>query len=850
MQRREALKIGGVIAGVPLLSKVTTINLMANELNSALVKDGEVFTAAHWGMLNVSVKNGKIIDSKPYQKTSEIYNSLQYNTADMVYKSRIKYPMVRKSYLKNPDDPKPELRGKDEWVRVPYEDAIKLVARELKKTREQKGPQSVFAGSYGWKSSGNVHNARILLHRFMNLSGGFVGNLGDYSTGASQVIMPHVVGTIEVYEQQTSWPLILENSKVVVIWGANPMATLKIAWTSTDEQGFKYFEELKNKNDIEIIIIDPIKTQTAKYLDRARWIAPVPNTDTALMLGMAYHLYTSGKYDKEFIQNYTYGFDKFLPYLLGKNDKTPKTPEWASKICGLDAGLIKELADKFMSNRTMIMSGWGMQRAHHGEQPHWMMVTLCSMLGQIGLAGGGFGLSYHYSNGGAPTCKGGVVGGITAGGIGIFNKDGDFIGTSDGEIKDGRFVKKVSSKGEDVPEWLAKSSDYAFPVARIADVLLNPGKVIDHNGKKITYPDIDFIYWVGGNPLTHHQDTNLNLKAWRKPRTIVVNEPYWTPTAKMADIVFPITTQYERNDITMTGDYSNMHIAPMKQVVNKYEESRDDYQIFSDLSKAYAKNLVLAFTENGKSEFDWLREYYGATYEQVKNIPDFTSDMKPFDEFWNENKPVEFYSTPESDNWVRFADFREDPVLNALGTPSGLIEIYSDAIEKMGYDDCKAHPMWFEPIEWLGMKDKPAQFHMISPHPANRLHSQQNHTSLRKEYAIADREPIWINTKDAKAKGIKTGDLVRVFNARGEVLAGANVTDDIIPGVVKLDEGAWYDGFDSGICKNGCPNVLTIDIPTSKLANGNISHTALVNVEKFNGVAPKLTAFLEPKILK
>jgi len=145
------------------------------------------------------------------------------------------------------------------------------------------------------------------------------------------------------------------------------------------------------------------------------------------------------------------------------------------------------------------------------------------------------------------------------------------------------------------------------------------------------------------------------------------------------------------------------------------------------------------------------------------------------------------------------------------------------------------------------MKDNPAELHMLSPHPTDRLHSQLNQTSLRENYAIANREPIWIHPKDAAKKGIKTGDLVRVFNARGEVLAGAHVTKNIKEGVVKLAEGAWYDGFDAGLCKNGSPNGLTIDIPPSKLANGNISHTALVNIEKFTGKAPELTAFSDPK---
>ena len=372
-----------------------------------------------------------------------------------------------------------------------------------------------------------------------------------------------------------------------------------MAWTSSDEQGFKYFEQLKN-SDKEIIIIDPIKTVSGKYFEgKAKWIAPRPNTDVAMMLGMAQHLYSQGKYDKEFLQNYTVGFEKFVPYLTGQSDGVAKTPEWASEICGISADVIKELAIKFYENRTMIMAGWGIQRAHHGEQAHWMIVTLCAMLGQIGLAGGGFGFSYHYANGGAPTCAGGVIGGMNAASVGIV-KDGKFLG----------LAQDQKQGGEAAQAWLVNTAKVAFPLARIADALLNPGKTIDANGTKITYPKIDFIYWVGGNPIVHHQDTNTNIKAWRKPRTIVVNEIYWTPTAKMADIVFPTTTEYERNDITMSGDYSNMHIIPMKQVVAKQHGAKDDYQIFTDLCKAYADGLAEVYTDGGKTEMDWIKEFY------------------------------------------------------------------------------------------------------------------------------------------------------------------------------------------------------------------------------------------------
>lgn len=840
LKKRKFLKTSAFVSMVPFLGQFIPVgSLFAKDITSGIVKNGTVLTGAHWGMLKLTIENGKIIKSEPYEKKAKMDNPLQFNTADMVYKSRVKYPYVRKSYLENPDSPKPELRGKDEWVRVKYEDAIKLIANELKKTRKGKGNQSIFGGSYGWKSSGNVHNSRILLHRFLNITGGFVGSLGDYSTGATQVIMPHVMGSIEVYEQQTSWDVVLENSKVIVIWGADPVATLRIAWTVTDGGGLEYFEKLKASGK-KIIYIDPIRNETAKFLGDVRWISPIPNTDVALMMGMASHLLDVGKVDNEFLNNYTVGFDKFKDYLVGKDDGVKKDVAWASKISGVDEATIKELAELFFDNRTMFMSGWGMQRAHHGEQPHWMLVTLCSMLGQIGLPGGGFGLSYHYSNGGVPTCKGSVIGGVNSASVGQFDKNGKFLGFEKNN-KDG------DSAGQ---SWLEKATDYAFPVARIADALANPGKVIDHDGSKITYPKIDFVYWVGGNPIVHHQDTNNFRKALKNTRTFVVHEPYWTPTAKMADIVMPVTTSYERDDISMSGDYSNMHIVPMKQAVDKFEESKDDYEIFCDLSKAYADGVYEAYSEGGKKPIDFIKEYYEAAKNQFNAMSEEIGySMKNFDDFWKENKPVEFFATPESIAWVRYGDFREDPILNALGTPSGLIEIYSETIEKMGYDDCKAHPTWFEPIEWLGMKNKPAEFHLVTSHPRDRLHSQQNHTSLREVYAVKNREPIWINTKDAQAKGIKDGDLVRVFNQRGEILTGAVVTDDIMQGVVRVCEGAWYDPKDGeigAICQNGSANVLTIDIPTSKLANGNISHTGLVNIEKYNVDLP-LNAFDAPK---
>ncbi len=773
-----------------------------------------VVTAAHWGPLGVVVENGKVVKSGPAIAPS-VENELQSVVADQLYsETRVKYPMVRKGYLDGNKDT--TLRGRDEWVRISWEQAFALVADEMKRVREAYGPTAIYAGSYGWYSAGALHAARTLLHRYLNLTGGFVGSKGDYSTGAAQVIMPHVLGTIEVYEQQTSWENVLEHADIVVLWGANPLTTLRISWTSTDQQGIEYCKKLKESGK-RVICIDPVRSESCEFLG-AEWLPINTATDVPLMLGIAHTLVAENKHDKNFLQKYTAGYDKFEAYLLGETDGQAKDAQWASKLCGLPVEVIKGLAADFSAKRTMLMGGWGMQRQRHGEQSHWMLVTLAAMLGQIGLPGGGFGFSYHYANGGVPSATGGILGSMTAN----------------------------SSVQHGEQSWLAETAKMAFPVARVADALLNPGKTIQYNGTEITYPDIKLVYWAGGNPFVHHQDTNTLVKAFQQPQTVIVNEVNWTPTARMADIVLPVTTSYERNDLTMSGDYSMLNIYPMKQVVEPQFEAKSDYDIFAELSKR--AGVGEQFTEN-KSEMQWLQAFYQTAFETARKNRVL---MPKFEQFWQENKPLSFKAGEKAKAWVRYAAFRDDPLLNPLGTPSGKIEIYSEVVANMNYDDCKGHPSWMEPAEFAGNVTPEAPLALVTPHPYYRLHSQLAHTSLRQKYAVNDREPVLIHPEDAAARGITDGDIVRIFNHRGQVLAGAVVTDGIIKGTVALHEGAWYDPADLGqsekpLCKNGCPNVLTRDEGTSKLAQGNSPNTCIVQVEKFVGEAPEVTVFKQPK---
>ncbi|MEB7714429.1 molybdopterin guanine dinucleotide-containing S/N-oxide reductase [Kluyvera cryocrescens] len=772
--------------------------------NSATTKT--ILTAAHWGPMWVETDGEQVLSSRGALKTT-FTNSLQSVVRDQVHsKTRVRYPMVRKGFLASPENPQ-GVRGQDEFVRVSWDDALALIDRQHRRIRDSYGPASIFAGSYGWRSNGVLHKAATLLQRYMSLAGGYTGHLGDYSTGAAQAIMPHVVGGNEVYQQQTSWPMVLEHSEVVVLWSANPLNTLKISWNASDEQGLPYFEQLRQSGK-RLICIDPMRSETVAFFGESmEWIAPHMGTDVAMMLGIAHTLLVNEWHDAEFLTRYTTGFPTFADYLLGSNDGEAKSAEWAAAICGVTADKIRELADMFRKNTTMLMAGWGMQRQQFGEQKHWMLVTLAAMLGQIGTPGGGFGLSYHFANGGNPTRRAAV------------------LASMQGTVKGG--VDAVDK----------------IPVARIVEALENPGAPYQHNGLDRHFPDIRFVWWAGGANFTHHQDTNRLIRAWQKPELVVISECNWTAAARHADIVLPATTSFERNDLTMTGDYSNQHLVPMKRVVMPRDEARDDWQVFADLSELWQSGGRERFTE-GKSELQWLETFYNIAAERGASQQ---VALPPFERFWQANELIEMPESEQNAAFVRFGAFRADPQANPLKTPSGKIEIYSERIASFQYPDCPPHPMWLEPDEWHG-NAQPGQLQLLSAHPAHRLHSQLNHTSLREQYAVAGREPLTLHPQDAQARQINDGDVVRLWNHRGQVLAGVVVSEDIKPGVMCLHEGAWPD-LDlqaGGICKNGAVNVLTKDIPSSRLGNGCAGNTALAWVEKYNGPELALTAFNPP----
>jgi trimethylamine-N-oxide reductase (cytochrome c) len=791
LSRRRFLQGSAVVTAALGTSRVS-----ATELFSPIQK---IPHASHFGAFYANVQDGKIVGITPHESDKRPGSFTQALVDRNYSNTRIKYPYVRKSYLEGKKGNN-ELRGNDEFVRVSWDEALDLVVKEIKATKKE----NIFNASYGgWSHPGKLNSCPTLAGKFFNIvKKGAVGTAGEYSNGAAGPVNPGIVGDMEVYSLQTTHEEILKNCEVYVMWGADLFKTNKIDFGVANRKNDEYYIKYK-QSGIKFISIDPIKTETAKMLD-ATCIQIRPNTDVALMLGMMNYLYTTKKYNKEFIEKYTDGFDNFVPYLLGKTDGIEKTPKWAAKITEVPEKTIKELAKLFVSKRTFIAGNWAMQRAHHGEQVDWGIITLASMIGQIGLSGGGFGFSMHYAGGGQASARKTGIGGFSQ----------------------GRNRVKVS-----------------IPASRISETLLNPGKVIDFKGHKLTLPKIELMYIGGANIVGHHPNTNELIKGIKTLKTFIVQEPWWTPTAKMADIVLPATTTLERDDISMGGSYSGDYIYAMKKVVDNPFEAKDDYDIYALLAKRFGEKKYKKFTGN-KTKMEHLKDFY----EKSDGIK-----IKNFEEFWKDGF-VKFEIPKESYKFVRHSDFRTDPVKNPLKTESGKIQIFSKKYDSFGYKDFKGHVTWFEPAEYLGSKDaKGYPFHMVSPHPTYRIHSQLDNTWIKNLYKIANREPIRINSNDAKKLGIKSGDLVEVYNKRGSILAGAIVTDDIRSGVVAIEEGAWYSpenpAKEGSRCNSGHCNVLTSSRPSSQMAQATTANTTLVAIRKAKGKISPNQAYATPKTL-
>ncbi|MFY3325418.1 trimethylamine-N-oxide reductase TorA [Vibrio fluvialis] len=812
--RRSFLKGVATTSAASIIgpSLLTPITAQAAETTGTWKVSG-----SHWGAFRAQIYGGKVQAIKPLETDKHPTEMLNGIKGIIYSPSRVRYPMVRLDWLKK-HKYSAETRGNNRFIRVTWDEAIDLFYRELERVQKQYGPWALHAGQTGWNQTGAFHNCTAMMQRAVGMHGNYITKVGDYSTGAGQTIMPYVLGSTEVYAQGTSWTEILKHSDNIILWANDPVKNLQVGWNCETHQSFGYLDQLKEKiakGEVNVVSVDPVKNKTQRFLQNDHLYIN-PQTDVAFMLAVAHVLYTEDLYDKKFISTYCLGFDDFIQYVLGNTkDKIERTPEWAAKICGVTPESIRDFARMLVKGRTQLLFGWCIQRQEHGEQPYWMGAVLAAMIGQIGLPGGGISYGHHYSGIGVP---------------------------STGFAGPGGFPRNLDQGAK--PKW--DNNDFngysrTIPVARWIDAILEPGKKINHNGNTVTLPGFKMMVISGNNPWHHHQDRNKMKRAFQKLETVVTIDFNWTATCRFSDIVLPACTQWERNDIDSYGSYSGKGLIAMHRLVDPMFQSRTDFEIMTELTRRFGRHEE--FTR-GMDEMEWVR----SLYNDCKKANEGKFEMPEFDEFWEESV-LEF---GEGKPWVRHADFRKDPEINALGTPSGFIEITSRKIGRYGYEHCQEHPMWFEKTERShgGPGSDKYPFWLQSCHPDKRLHSQMCESeAFRATYAVQGREPVYINPMDAKAKGIKEGDLVRVFNGRGQLLAGAVLSDSYPRGVIRIEEGAWYGPLsekEGAICTYGDPNTLTLDLGTSELAQATSANTCIVDFEKFTGKVPPVTSFGGP----
>jgi biotin/methionine sulfoxide reductase len=759
-----------------------------------------VESSSHWGTYLVDVDDAdRVVGAQPHADDTDAAPAIANVVGAQNARSRVARPAVRRRWLENGPGPDPQ-RGDshDGYVEVSWPVVLDLLAAELDRVRTTFGNAAIFGGSYGWASAGRFHHAQSQLHRFLNRIGGYTRSVNDYSRGTSMVMQPYIVGKsgdLSLRARPVSWAHVAEHTELLVTFGGLRRSNMWVVPGGHDRHvGAGYARRAGSST--RIVSLSGVRDDAWEDV-KAEWIGLMPGTDTAVMLALIHVLITDGLADEDFLRRYAVGAEEVRSYVLGHEDGVVKTPEWAEGISGAPAERLRALAHDMAASRTLVNVVFALQRGEHGDQPIFAALTLAAFLGQIGLPGGG------YAHG--------------------FGSMGDF----------GVGFERVSTPV--FPQGTNPIEEF-IPCARIADMLLHPGEEFPYDGQTLRYPDIKLVYWAGGNPFHHHQDLRRLTSALGRPDTIVVNETHWTATAKHADIVLPVATALERDDIAAGAGDARLRVS--RKAVAPYVQAREEFGIFVQLARRLKSNF-----DDGLDASSWIRKMY-----EDWRASDAAPPAPPFDEFWEAGGmplPQVRYDDPV------FFDFRADPDAHPLETPSGRIELYSQTLASFDQRDVPGHAAWIEPTDRSGSPQVAAyDLHLLCNQPSHRLHSQQDMGAASRSTKVGGREPIRLHPSDAAARGISDGAVVRVSSPQGSLLAGAVVTDVVLPGVAQMHTGAWYDPSapDIADCIHGNVNVLTRDVGTSTLAQGCSGAHVRVSVERYEGPLPPVQAHEPPRL--
>lgn len=666
-------------------------------------------------------------------------------------------------------------RGEGRFERISWDEATTLIADNLKRITQQYGPASRYV-HVGTAVSGGTFSGDAMARRLLNLTGGYLEYYHSVSLGNTAAATPYTYG---VAASGNSMDTLLD-TKLVILWGHNPTETI---FGHTNY----YFQKMK-QNGTRFIVVDPRYSDTVSSL-ADQWIPLLPTTDNALMDAMMYVIISENLHDKTFIDTYTLGFDEnsmpegvpanesLVAYLFGAKDGIHKTPEWAEKITHVPAQSIRQLARDYATIKpAALIQGWGPQRHICGERTARGSTLLASITGNVGIKGG------------------------WAAGYGGSSNRKFCVGP---DMPENPVQAKIS-----IMNWMQAADDASKVTPQ--DGLKGVDK-LDSN--------IRLLFSLAGNYLANqnpdvHQAAKL-LEDESKIEFIVLSDLFMTPSAKYADVLLPETSFMERWNIGETWGTASYLILSEKLIEPDFER-RTDYDWLRDVAK---KLGVEAEFSQGRDEKQWIEHIWEQTRLAMpdENLPDFATLQK--------TRRHLFKSAPH----IAFEANIRDPQNNPFPTPSGKIEIFSKRLFDMQDPEIPALSHYVPAFE--GPEDKltakyPLQ--LITWKGKNRANSTQYANPWLQEVQT---QKLWLNPQDAKQRGIVEGDSVKIYNDRGVSIIPVEITPRIIPGVVAMQAGAWWQPDAQGIDRGGCANVLSSTRITA-LAKGNSHQTMLVEVEK------------------
>jgi len=657
-------------------------------------------------------------------------------------------------------------KGKGEFEPISWDEAYDTIKEKIEHTIAAYGNSGVFL-STGGGYLGALHNGVLAVMRLMNHLGGFSTHYGNVSSeGAVWACLTHY-GSVMVGHSRDD----LMNSKLILMWGWDPARM--ISGTNT-----MYHVIQAKEAGAKVICIDPRYHDSAVAL-ADQWIPVIPGTDTAMMISMAYVMIKENIHDTAFLDTYTTGFDLFKDYVMGIEDGVEKTPVWAESITGVNAKIIEQLAEEYATTKpAALMDCQGPARSAAGEQYNRCAMTLCAMTGNVGRPGGSAG--------------------------------GGLMGIPVGHMFFGSGIPPGKNPAETGGPSIRGTLD--LNLRRVKRVHTN--KIFDamENGKAGGYPfDIKFAWFLNNNFLNQLGNTNKSAAALKNLDFMVSSELFLTPTARYADIVLPVTTAAEKSDFTRPWP-SGPYFIYINKAIEPLGECKSDLDIAADLAERFGIKDFRPLSDE-----DYLKLFHEHTADMKDEIKDYEKFKQDGIHRVKLEKPI-----------VAFQKEIDDPDHHPFPTPSGKIEIFSQRVADVNDPLCPPVPKYVS--TWEDRNDPLAKkypLQLLSPHPRNRVHSELYKVEWLRETEL---HRAWINPVDANPRGIRDGDEIFVFNDRGTVAITAWVTERIIPGVVSIFEGAWYDPDENGIDRGGCVNVLTSD--TYSPGGASALKTALVEIKK------------------